>query len=62
MDLRGWRTTAYCPACGEEPLRRATSRFDDLAMPIFAALSNISGKLMRSLRAGLLTPGGADRD
>jgi len=51
------RATAFCPSCGEEPLRPRDLKVDDLATRIFAALSNIDGKLMRSFRALLVTPG-----
>jgi hypothetical protein len=51
------RSTAFCPSCGEEKLRPRDLKVDDLATRIFAALSNIDGKLMRSFRALLATPG-----
>lgn len=51
------RASAYCPACGEEPLRPRDLKVDDLATRIFGALSNIDGKLTRSFRALLLRPG-----
>jgi hypothetical protein len=51
------RMTAYCPACGEQPLRPRDLKVDDLATRIFAALSNVDGKLLRSFRALLVTPG-----
>src|SRR4051812_43582752 len=51
------RATAYCPSCGEQPLRPRDLKVDDLATRIFTALSSIDGKLMRSFRALLLTPG-----
>ena len=51
------RTTAFCSACGEEPLRPRDLKVDDLATRIFAALSSVDGKLLRSARALLTTPG-----
>ena len=51
------RATTYCPACGEEPLRPRDLKVDDLATRIFAALSNVDGKLLRSFRALLAMPG-----
>ena len=51
------RATAFCPDCGEEPLRPRDLKVDDLAARIFAALSSVDGKLMRSFRALLATPG-----
>jgi hypothetical protein len=51
------RATAFCPSCGEEKLRPRDLKVDDLATRIFAALSNVDGKLMRSFRALLATPG-----
>src|SRR4051794_11475999 len=51
------RATAFCPTCGEEPLRPRDLKVNDLATRIFAALSNIDGKLMRSFRALLMAPG-----
>jgi hypothetical protein len=51
------RATAYCPACGEEPLRPRDLKVDDLATRIFTALSSIDGKLIRSFRALLARPG-----
>jgi hypothetical protein len=41
------RATAFCPTCGEEPLRPRDLKVDDLAARIFAALSSVDGKLMR---------------
>jgi hypothetical protein len=51
------RTTAFCPSCGEQPLRPRDLKVDDLATRIFTAFSNVDGKLLRSFRALLLTPG-----
>jgi hypothetical protein len=51
------RATAFCPSCGEEKLRPRDLKVDDLAARIFAALSSLDGKLMRSFRALLMTPG-----
>lgn len=51
------RRTAFCQNCGEEPLRPRDLKVDDLAARLFAALSNVDGKLLRSFRALLATPG-----
>lgn len=51
------RASAFCPACGEAPLRPRDLRIDDLAGRIFAALTSVNAKFMRSFRALLLTPG-----
>jgi hypothetical protein len=51
------RATPYCPSCGEEKLRPRDLKVDDLATRIFAALSSVDGKLIRSFRALLVTPG-----
>jgi hypothetical protein len=51
------RTSAYCPACGEEPLRPRDLKIDDLATRIAAALSSVDGKLLRSFRVLLASPG-----
>jgi hypothetical protein len=51
------RATAFCPSCGEEKLRPRDLKVDDLARRIFAAFSSVDGKLMRSFRALLATPG-----
>jgi hypothetical protein len=51
------RATAFCPSWGEEKLRPRDLKVDDLAARIFAALSSLDGKLMRSFRALLMAPG-----
>jgi hypothetical protein len=51
------RAAPFCPSCGEEKLRPRDLKVDDLATRIFAALSSVDGKLVRSFRALLLTPG-----
>jgi hypothetical protein len=51
------RTAAFCPACGEEPLRPRDLKVDDLAGQVFRAFSNVDGRLLRTFRALLLRPG-----
>lgn len=51
------RASAYCPACGEEPLRPRDLKVDDLAGQIFRAFSSVDGRLLRSFRALLARPG-----
>jgi hypothetical protein len=51
------RTGAYCPSCGEEPLRPRDLKVDDLAGKIFQAFSSVDGRLMRSFRLLLVRPG-----
>jgi hypothetical protein len=51
------RAGAYCPSCGEEPLRPRDLKVDDLAGKIFQAFSSVDGRLMRSFRLLLTRPG-----
>jgi hypothetical protein len=51
------RVSAYCPACGEEPLRPRDLKVDDLAGRIFQGFSSVDGRLMRSFRVLLTRPG-----
>jgi hypothetical protein len=49
--------TAYCPACGESPIRPRDLTVRGLLRQLFDAVSNIDGRLIRSLRAGASRPG-----
>ncbi len=51
------RTAAFCPTCGEEPLRPRDLKVDDLATRLLGALSSVDGRLMRSFRLLLVRPG-----
>lgn len=51
------RASAYCPSCGEEPLRPRDLKVDDLAGRMWSAFSSVDGRLMRSFRALLARPG-----
>ena len=39
------RATAFCPVCGEKPLRPRDLKLDDLAGQAWRAFSSIDGKL-----------------
>lgn len=49
--------TAYCPDCGEKPLRQRELTLRGLLEQIFEAFTNIDSKLVRSLRSLLTRPG-----
>ena len=51
------RAGAYCPSCGEEPLKPRDLKVDDLAGKIFQAFSSVDGRLMRSFGLLLTRPG-----
>jgi hypothetical protein len=51
------RTSTYCPACGEEPLRDRDLSVADLAAQLGRTVSDLDGKLVRTLRALLTRPG-----
>src|SRR5262245_50628506 len=51
------RTSPYCPECGEGPLRRHHLSIADVAHQTVAALSEVDGRLLRSLRFALTRPG-----
>lgn len=51
------RRAAFCPTCGEEPLRPRDLKVDDLATRLLGALSSVDGRLMRSFRLLLVRPG-----
>jgi hypothetical protein len=56
-SCRRRRRTQFCAECGEERLRPRDLTFTDLAARFARTLSSVDGKLMRSLRAILITPG-----
>ncbi len=49
--------TPYCPSCGEQPLSARHLTLRDLARQLLIALSNIDGRLLRSLRRLVVRPG-----
>jgi hypothetical protein len=51
------RRTTFCAQCGEERLRPRDLTFVDLIARLARTLSSVDGKLFRSARAVLLTPG-----
>jgi hypothetical protein len=51
------RDSAFCPACGEQPLRARHLSLRDLGSQLFTAISSIDGKLLRSLRWLVARPG-----
>jgi primosomal protein N' len=44
------RATAYCPICGEEPLRARDLGLRDMTGRFPSALSSLDGRLARSFR------------
>lgn len=49
--------SAYCPDCGEQPLRARHLTLHDLGHQLFVAFSKVDGKFLRTLRALILRPG-----
>jgi hypothetical protein len=49
--------SAYCPDCGEKPLRSRELTLRGLLDQMFEAFTNIDSKLVRSLRSLLTRPG-----
>jgi hypothetical protein len=49
--------SAFCPDCGEKPLRQRELTLRGLVEQMFEAFTNIDSKLVRSLRALLTRPG-----
>jgi hypothetical protein len=49
--------SAYCPGCGERPLRQRELTLRGLLDQMFEAFTNIDSKLVRSLRSLLTRPG-----
>jgi len=59
-SCRGVVATAYCPDCGERPLRPQELTLHGLAGQAFEALTDVDGRLLRSVRvlvvySGVLT-------
>ena len=51
------RHSPYCPECGEEPLRWHHLTIADIAHQTLMALSEVDGRLLRSLRFAITRPG-----
>ena len=51
------RATAYCPSCGEQPLRPRDLSVRDLSGQALRQFSNLDARLARTFRALLVTPG-----
>ena len=51
------RNSSYCPECGEEPLRWHHLSLADIAHQTLSALSEVDGRLLRSLRFAITRPG-----
>lgn len=51
------RATAFCPTCGEEPLRPRDLTVRDMSARFLQAFSSVDGRLARSFRALLTRPG-----
>ena len=51
------RNSPYCPECGEEPLRGHHLSITDVAHQTLTALSEVDGRLLRSLRFAITRPG-----
>lgn len=51
------RATAFCPTCGEEPLRPSDLSVGDIVTQLVRAFTSLDGRLARSVRALLIRPG-----
>ena len=51
------RATAYCPSCGEEPLRPRDLSVRDMSGQFLRQFSSVDGRLARSFRLLLARPG-----
>ena len=51
------RNSPYCPECGEEPLRSHHLSIADIAHQTLMTLSEVDGRLLRSLRFAITRPG-----
>jgi hypothetical protein len=56
-SCRGAVSTPYCPRCGERPLRPRELTLRGLASQAFEALTDVDGRLLRSLRCLVSHPG-----
>jgi len=56
-SCRGVVATAYCPDCGERPLRPQELTLHGLAGQAFEALTDVDGRLLRSVRSLVAHPG-----
>jgi hypothetical protein len=51
------RATAFCPTCGEEPLRPRDLSVPDMSGQFLRQFSNVDGRLARTFRTLLTAPG-----
>src|SRR4029079_7966677 len=56
-SCRGVVATAYCPDCGERALRRQELTLHGLASQAVEAVTDVDGRLLRSLRSLVSRPG-----
>lgn len=56
-SCRGAVSSPYCPGCGERPLRPQDLTLHGLASQAFEALTDVDGRLLRSLRSLVARPG-----
>ena len=56
-SCHGAVSTPYCPGCGERPLRPQELTLHGLASQAFEALTDVDGRLLRSLRSLVARPG-----
>jgi len=56
-SCRGTVSSAYCPRCGERPLHADDLTLHGLALQALEAVTNVDGKLLRSLRSLATRPG-----
>jgi Protein of unknown function (DUF3667) len=56
-SCRGVVSTPYCPGCGERPLQPRELTLHGLASQAFEALTDVDGRLLRSLRSLVTQPG-----
>jgi len=56
-SCRGAVSTPYCPVCGERPLRPQELTLHGLAGQAFEALTDVDGRLLRSVRTLVASPG-----
>jgi hypothetical protein len=56
-SCRGVVATPYCPGCGERPLRPQELTLHGLAGQAFEALTDVDGRVLRSVRSLVAHPG-----